>query len=117
MEWDLGLLAVIQGAVKYLADTMFVYIEPTKPPHQNALLTNANQIAAQVPVLTEENNLLKKDYVVFRGFVEGIGYNFRATLNATYYQLLYRSVFKYKGLTPQQYIMELETNWVFLNKR
>jgi hypothetical protein len=41
-----GLLAVIQGATKYLADTALEYIEPTKPPHQHALLTNANQGAA-----------------------------------------------------------------------
>jgi hypothetical protein len=112
-----GLLAVIQGGDKYLADTALEYIEPTKPPHQNALLTNANQGAARVRVLTEANNLLKRDYAVFKGFAEGVCYNFRAAMDATYYQQLYRPIFKFKGLTPRQYIVELETKWVFLDER
>ena len=96
-----GLHAVIHGAVKYLADIVLVYIEPTKPPHQNVLLVNANQSAARVHLLTEENNRLKRDYAVFKGFVEGMCSNIRVALNATYYQQLYQTIFKYKGLTPR----------------
>ena len=61
-----GLLTVIQGAVKYLEDTTLVYIELAKPPHQNGLLTYANQSATQVRMLTKENNLLTRDYTVLR---------------------------------------------------
>ena len=112
-----GLLVVIHGAVNYLADTALMYSEPTKPSHQNALLTNTNQSAAQIRVLTKEINLLKRDYAFFKGCVEGICYNFCAALNPTYYQQLYCPIFKYKGLTPRQYIVELEAKWVFLDDR
>ena len=54
---------------------------------------------------------------MFKGFVEGVCYNFCAALNATYYQQLYRPIFKFKGLTPRQYIVELEAKWVFLDER
>ena len=64
-----GLLAVIQGAVKYLADTALDYVVPESSPNQNSLLTNANQSAARVRVLTKENNILERNFALYKDFL------------------------------------------------
>ena len=53
-----GLLAEILGPVKYLAETTFTYVEPTKPPHQHAGII-ANTTQHNMRVLIAANNLLQ----------------------------------------------------------
>ena len=62
-----GLLAQIMGPVKYLVETTFAYVEPTKPPHQQAGIA-ANTTQHNTRVLTAANDLLQQDLTVVEGF-------------------------------------------------
>jgi hypothetical protein len=112
---DYGLLAVVDGALKYLARTNQVYIEPQKPTPQHP--TAHIGTAAVIKQKEVENNLSKRDYAVFLGFCKGCGENLRKALCSKYYEQLKEPTFGYKRIRPRQYIVELETKWVFLDER
>ena len=66
-DWagDNGLLAVIEGVAKYFARTEENYVESVKPGAQHPnILTDT---AAQIRVMTVENDGQKRDYAIFSG--------------------------------------------------
>jgi hypothetical protein len=112
---DFGLLALIDGAERYLARTGLVYVEPTKPTPQHPTINVGT--AALIKQKEAENDLWKRDYAVVLGFIRGCGENMRNALCSKYYEQLREETFKYKRIKPRQYITELETKWVFLDER
>ena len=113
---DRGLLAEIDGATKYLADTQETYIEPTKPPQNHAGVLVGNPTQTQVRILTAINDLLKQDYATVLGFQKGVGHNVRDALDKKYWEQLEVPVFLYKTVKPRDYITNLD-KWVRLDER
>ena len=111
-----GLLAEILGPVKYLSETTFVYVEPTKPPHQHAGIA-ANTTQHQTRVLTAANNLLYQDWAVVAGFRKVTSENIRDALEDQYFDQLKQQIFRYKRIQPIQYFKHLKAHWVFLNEK
>ena len=90
-----GILAEILGPVKYLAETTFVYVEPTKPPHQHAGIA-ANTTRYQTRVLTAANDLLQHEWAIVAGFRKGTSKNIRDALEDRYVDQLKQQIFRYK---------------------
>ena len=116
-QWagDFGLLALIDGPVKYLARTGLVYVEPTQPTPQHPTINIGT--AAVIKQKEVKNDLWKRDYAVVLGFIKDCNENMRNALCSKYYKQFWEDTFKYKCIKPRQYIDELETKWVFLDKR
>jgi hypothetical protein len=112
---DYGLLALIDGPVKYLARTGLIYVEPVKPTPQHPTINIGT--AAIIKQKEVENDLWLRDYAVLLGFIKGCGENMRDALCSKYYEQLKEDTFKYKRIKPRQYLTELETKWVFLDER
>ena len=66
---DYGLLAVVDGAVKYLARTGMVFVTPTKPTAQQPDILNGT--AAQIKQKEAINNIWKRDYAIYIGLLGG----------------------------------------------
>jgi hypothetical protein len=113
---DYGLLAEIQGEDKYLANTGFEYVSPTRPPDLDPRILLPNQLQTQIKILQSESVILKRDYAVVKGFRRGIGENIRDCLECRYYEQLYEDVFKYKRIQPRDYLAHLEAKWVILDE-
>ena len=111
-----GLLAEILGPVKYLAGTTLVYVEPTKPPNQHALIVNGVR-RHLVVVYANENNLLLHDWAIVTGFRRGVCENFRDALDPRYYEQLKQPICRYKRIQPLQYINHIKAHWVFLDNK
>ena len=117
-DWagDYGLLAEIEGATQYLTTTEEIYIIPTKPDNINPEILVNGTTQVRVKVLQERTIVKKRDWVVVKGFLRGASDNMRECLQARYYEQLYEPVFKYKRLTPRDYITHLKYKWVILDK-
>jgi hypothetical protein len=117
-EWagDHGLLAEIDGAEKYLADTGELYVAPERPPQNHAGVLTGNPTNTQVRVRTAINDLLKQDYATLLGFRKGVGHNVRDALDKKYWEQLEVPVFLYKTVKPRDYITNLD-KWVRLDER
>jgi hypothetical protein len=115
-DWagDNGLLAVIEGAAKYLARTGENYIEPVRPGAQHPNILGGT--AAQIRAMDAENDGWRRDYAIFSGFCRGCGHNVRDALDSKYYEQLREETFLYKRVRPKQYIDELKSKWVFLDE-
>jgi hypothetical protein len=115
-DWagDNGLLAVIEGAAKYLARTGENYIEPVRPGAQHPNILNGT--AAQIRAMDAENDGWRRDYAIFSGFCRGCGHNVRDALDSKYYEQLREETFIYKRVRPKDYIDELKSKWVFLDE-
>ena len=96
---DLGLLARVDGHVKYLARTGLIYVEPTKPTSQHPTIHIGT--AAVIKQKETENNLWKRDYAVVLGFIKGCCKNMRDTLCLKYYEQLKEDTLKYKRTKPR----------------
>ena len=112
---DFKLLALVNGAAKYLARAGLVYVKPTKPTPQHPTINIGT--AAVIKQKEVDNNLWKRDYAVVLGFIKACGKNMRNALCSKYYEQLRKDMFKYKRIKPRQYITELETKWIFLDER
>ena len=55
----------------------------------------ANPIAAQKRTLTDENNLLKRDWDVVRGFCRGVSKNIQDALNLEFFESLQHARYNY----------------------
>ena len=86
-DWagGLGLMVEIIGATRYATDNPNFppYVVPTQPLSIPSL--PANPTAAQIRALTDENNLLKRDWAVVRGFRRGVSKNIRDALNLEFF--------------------------------
>ena len=89
---DYGLLALIDGPVKYLARTGLNYVEPVKPTPQHPTINVGT--AAIIKQKEVENDLWKRDYAVVLGFIKGCGKNIRNVLCSRYYEKLQEDMFK-----------------------
>ena len=66
---------------------------PTQP--LSSPLLPANPIAAQIRTLTDENNLLKRDWDVVRGFRRGVSKNIQDALNLEFFESLQHARYNY----------------------
>ena len=105
-----GLLAEIIGAARYAADNPLLpaYVAPVQPA--NSPVMPAAPTAAQIRQLTDDNNLLKRDWAVVCGFRRGVGANMRDALDLEFYSALEHATYGYLNVTPREYIVNLETN-------
>ena len=62
-----GLLAEIQELEQYLATTGFQYVAPTQPPNRHEEIVPTTT-AHRSALLTAENDLLKHDWAIVKGF-------------------------------------------------
>ena len=77
----LGLMVDIIGATRYAEDnpTLSPYAVPTQPLSRPPLPYNPTE--AQIRTLTDEKNLLKRDWSVVRGFCRGVRENIHDALD------------------------------------
>jgi len=113
---DYGLLAEIEGTAQYLATTGNNYVTPTQPADIDPEILINGTTQVRVKVLQERTIVSKRDWAVVKGFRKGVCDNMRECLQARYYEQLYEPVFKYKRLTPRDYISHLESKWVILDE-
>ena len=59
-----------------------------------------------------ENDQMKMNYARTEGYRQGFSHNFRNAFDNKYYEQLYQEVFKFKMITPRQFIEHLEKKWV-----
>ena len=111
-DWSgsLGLIVEIIGATRYAADnpTLPLYVVPTQP--LISPLLPANPTAVQICTLTDEKNLLKRDWVVVRGFRRGVSENIHNMLDLEFLESLQHARYNYLKVLPREYITNLETN-------
>ena len=69
----------------------------------------ANPTAAQIRTLTDEKNLLKKDWAVVRGFHRGVSENIRDTIDLGFFEWMQHKRYNYLKVLPQEYITNLKT--------
>ena len=94
----------------------FQYVAPTQPLNRHAEIvptTTAHQLA----LLTAENDLLKHDWAIVKGFGRALSLNIQDTLDSRYHNQLKHSVLQYRNVLPRQYIQHLKTVWVMMDKR
>ena len=113
-DWagDYGLLAVISGPTRYLAQATLAYVEPVQP-----VTARPNNVTTAVQINTweTENDLQRRTYAVFRGFKRGICENVRDALDQQYYQQIKEVTFSYKRRTSRNCIDHLEQHWCMLD--
>ena len=68
-------------------------------------------------LLTAENDLVRHDWAIVKGFRRAISNNIRDALDLCYHTQLKHRVLHYRNLHPRQYIAHLKTVWVILDKR
>ena len=85
----------IIGATRYAAEnpTLLPYVVPTQP--LSSPLLPANPTAAHIRTLTDENNLLKRDWDMVRGFRRGVTKNIRNALDLEFLELLQHARYNY----------------------
>ena len=113
-----GLLAVIQGAVKYLATSGENYVQPDRPENQHPEIFVTIPRAPtqqQVKNLEAKNENWKRDYAVYLGFCKGCRENMMKALDARYYEQVSERTFKYNNILLQDFITHLKTKWVFFD--
>ena len=78
----------IIGATCYAEDnlTLLPYIVPTQPLSSPSL--PANPTESQIRTLTDEKNLLKRDWDVVRGFRRGVSKKIRDALDLEFFESL-----------------------------
>ena len=69
-----GLLAEIQEPERYLETTGFQYVAPIEPPNRHPEILPATT-AHRSALLTAENDLLKHDCAIFKGFRHALSLN------------------------------------------
>ena len=82
-----GLLAEIQEAARYLATTGFQYVAPTQPPNRHAEIVPATT-AHRSALLTAENDLLKHNWAIVKGFRRALSLNIQDALDSCYHNQL-----------------------------
>ena len=105
-----GLLAEIIGAARYAVDhpTLPAYVAPVQPA--NSPVLPAGPTAAQIRQLTDDNNLLKRDWAMLQGFRRGVSANIRDALDLEFYSALEHADYGYIDVLPREYIVHLETD-------
>ena len=103
-----GLLDLIIGPVRHAADFPHLpaFVFPNQPPAHPVLPGAPSQ--AQVRVAKDENNILKRDWAVVRGFCLGASVLIREALDSEYYEDLEHVVYGYNDVLPYDFIEHLE---------
>ena len=85
----------IIGATCYAAEnpTLLTYFVPTQPIRSP--LIPANPTASQIRTLTDDNNLLKRDWDVVRSFCRGVSKNIRDALDLEFFESLQHARYNY----------------------
>ena len=105
-----GLMAVVHGAEKYLADIGLDYVQPVRPqhPHPEIFVTVPRvPTQQQVKNFEAQNENRKRDYTVHSGFCKGIRENMMKALDARYYKQLSHQRYKYRDVLPRDCIDHL----------
>ena len=113
---DYGLLAEIQDKGRYLATTGLHYVASTQPSSRHAGIL-ATTTAHRTALLRAENDLLKHDWVIVKGFNSALSANIQDALDSRYYNQLKHCILHYQNVIPRQYITHLKTVWVVMDKR
>ena len=113
-DWagEYGLLAEIIGATRMNKLTNVTYVLPVKPPAVDPDVEAGNLTEKKALTAKALHEVKLVNYAIVEGFRQGFGENFRETFDAKYWEQLKEDVFKYKRITPRQYIEHLETKWV-----
>ena len=113
---EYGLLAEIQDAGRYLVTTGLQYITLTQSPnrHEGILQTTTSH---QTALLAAENNLLKNNWVIVKGFRSALSTIIRYALDIRYYNHPKHCILHYQNVQPRQYITHLKTVWVVMDER
>ena len=84
----LGLMVKIIGTTRYIADkpTWSPYVVSTQPLSSPSLPDNPT--AAHIRTLTDEKNLIKRDWDVVRGLRRGVSKNIRNALDLEFFESL-----------------------------
>ena len=99
----------IIGTTRYAVEnpTFPPYVVPTQPLSSPLLLDNST--AAQILTLADENNLLKRDWAVVKGFLRGVSKNIRYALDLDFFESLQHTRYNYLKFLPQEYTTNLDT--------
>ena len=113
-EWagDHGLLPEIIGDVKFLSLTEKQYVAPVRPPVVPPQVLDQSATDKEAKIFMAENDQMKMNYAITEGFRQGFSHNFRNAFDKKYYEQLHQEVFKFKMITPRQFIEHLEKKWV-----
>ncbi len=107
---------MIIGDARYLALTGLNYVAPVSPPLTHPNIT-AQTTRHNTDFLTTENEEARRNFAIVTGFTKGLGENIRDALDSRYYIQLQHIVFKYRNVTPIQYLIHLKDQWVILDKQ
>ena len=111
---DYGLLTDIQGAAR-LTMSNLAYVAPVQPLNHH-MGKRSMAIAYQTGVLTAENNLLKHNWAIVKGFCWALSANIRDSLDSRYHNQLKHCVLHYRNVQQRQYITYLKSLWVVLDE-
>ena len=97
----LSLMVEIIGATRYAAEnpTFPTYVRPTQPLRIPSL--PANPTSAQIRTITDENNLIKREWAVVRVFLRGVIKNIRDALDLDFFESLQHARYNYMKFLPQ----------------
>ena len=87
------------------------YVLPVKPPAVDPDVEAGNLTEKKALTAKTLHEVKQVNYAIVEGFRQGFGENFRETFDAKYWEQLKEDVFKFKRITPRQYIEHLETKW------
>ena len=68
-------------------------------------------------LLTAENDLLKHDSAIVKGFRLAPSANIQDALDSCYHNQLKHHILHYRHVLPRQYITHLKTGWVVMDER
>ena len=105
----------IIGATRYAAEnpTFPPYAVPTQPLSSPQL--PANPTESQIRTLTDEKNLLKRDWDVVRGFRRGISKKICDALDLEFFESLQHARYNYLKVLPREHITNIKTKHCPLN--
>ena len=120
-EWsgDYGHLAIVVGAVKYLAittaaGTPLTYVVQVTTGAFNPAITQASS-DYQIKKKSAEWDELRECYYTLCGVEEGLCANFRAAVDEQYYKQLKKPIVGYRGIKIKDFFDHLDTKWCKLD--
>ena len=111
---DYGMLAMIIGGDRYLADTNLNYVEPVQPHNVHPTVI-VGAIPAQICTWNMNNDLERRDWLVGKSFKRAVDKNVRDTLDLQYYEQIKQLTSVFKKCLFRDYIVHLKSHWCRLD--
>ena len=110
-------MPLIIGAERMHADypDLPQFEQPTRPPNAANIVQGTSQHVARE--LRDQNDLLKRDWAVVRGFCRGAGEVIRRSIDSEHYEDLEHVSYGYDDVLPREYITHLEEEVCPLDER